>query len=35
MKVYVFNDPEGFDLEEDLLFWLDLNLKAKSSKKRK
>jgi hypothetical protein len=29
MKGYVFNDPEGFDLEEDLLFWLDLNLKGK------
>jgi hypothetical protein len=39
MKGYVFNDLEGFDLEEDLLFWLDhcfaLNPKVKSSKKRK
>ena len=39
MKGYVFIDPEGFDLEEDLLFWLDhcidFNPKAKAAKKRK
>jgi hypothetical protein len=23
MKGYVFIDPEGFDLDEDLLFWLN------------
>ena len=23
MKGYVFIDPDGFDLEEDLVFWLD------------
>ena len=39
MKGYVFIDPEGFDLEEDLLFWLNhciaFNPKAKAAKKRK
>lgn len=39
MKGYVFIDPEGYDLEEDLLFWLDhciaFNPKAKAAKKRK
>ena len=38
MKGYVFIDPDGFDLEEDLLFWLDrcidFNPSAKSAKKR-
>ena len=39
MKGYVFIDPEGYDLEEDLLFWLDhciaFNPKAKAAIKRK
>ena len=39
MKGYVFVDPSGFDLDEDLQFWIGLclayNPKAKSSKKRK
>ncbi|MCH1418530.1 MAG: hypothetical protein L7U68_08320 [Flavobacteriaceae bacterium] len=39
MKGYVFIDPEGFDLEEDLLFWLDhcvvLTQKQKPLKKEK
>ena len=39
IKGYVFIDPEGFDLEEDLLFWLDhsiaFNPTAKAAKKRK
>jgi len=39
MKGYVFIDPEGFDLDEDLLFWLnhciDFNPMAKAAKKRK
>lgn len=39
MKGYVFITPEGFDLEEDLAYWLQLCLKfnplAKSSKKRR
>lgn len=39
MKGYVFITPEGIDLEEDLLFWLnhciDFNPKAKAAKKRK
>lgn len=39
MKGYVFVSPEGFDLEEDLAFWLqlclDFNPLAKASKKRK
>lgn len=39
MKGYIFITPEGFDLEEDLLFWLNhciaFNPKAKAAKKRK
>ena len=39
MKNFVFIDPIGYDLEEDLLFWiqlcLDFNPLAKASKKRK
>ena len=39
MKGYVFVDPNGFDTDEDLEFWLqkcvDFNPLAKSSKKRK
>jgi hypothetical protein len=39
MKNFVFIDPSGYDLEEDLLFWiqlcLDFNPLAKASKKRK
>ena len=39
MKGYVFIDLEGFDLDEDLLFWLnhciDFNPMAKATKKRK
>lgn len=39
MKGFVFVDANGFDLEEDLLFWINLclayNPKANSSKKRK
>ena len=39
MKGYVFIDPEGFDLEEDLLFWLNqciaFNPMAKIAQKRK
>ena len=39
MKGYVFIDPEGFDLDEDLLFWLDhctdFKQKAKAAEKRK
>lgn len=39
MKGYVFIDPEGFDLDEDLLFWLNhciaFNPMAKAAKKRK
>ena len=38
-KGYVFIDPEGFDLDEDLLFWLDhcidFNPKAKAAEKEK
>lgn len=38
MKGYVFITPEGFDLDADLEYWLDLciafNPLAKSSKKR-
>lgn len=38
MKGYVFVTPEGFDLEEDLEYWIDLCLSfnpiAKSSKKK-
>ena len=38
MKGYVFVDPEGFDLDEDLEHWiqlcLDFNPLAKMSKKR-
>ncbi len=39
MKGYVYVDPEGIDLDDDLDHWLDLalefNPKAKSSKKKK
>ncbi len=39
MRGYVFVDPDGFDLDEDLSHWLDLclafNPLAKSSKKKK
>jgi len=39
MKGYVFVTPEGFDTDEDLLYWIDLcvefNPLAKMSKKRK
>ncbi len=39
MKGYIYVTPEGFDMDEDLEYWLDLCLKfnpqAKISKKRK
>ena len=39
MKGYIFVEPSGYDLNEDLNFWIDLcsvfNPKAKASKKRK
>lgn len=39
MKGFVFIDPEGYDLDSDLDFWINLaleyNPKAKASKKRK
>ena len=39
LKGFVFVDPEGIDLEEDLDYWLELclafNPLAKSSKKKK
>ncbi len=39
MKGYVFISPDGFDLDEDLDFWiqkcLDFNPLAKASKKKK
>ena len=39
MKGFVFIEPEGVDLDEDLEYWvklcLDYNPKAKSSKKKK
>lgn len=39
MKGYVFIDPDGFDLEEDLVFWLDrciaFNPTAKIAQKRR
>ncbi|TNE53218.1 MAG: RNA methyltransferase [Bacteroidetes bacterium] len=39
MKGYTFVTPQGFDLEDDLEYWiqlcLDFNPQAKSSKKRK
>ena len=39
MKGYVWIDPAGYDLDEDLEFWLqaclDFNPQAKSSKKKK
>ncbi len=39
IKGYVFVTPEGFDMEEDLDYWLqlclDFNPLAKASKKRK
>jgi len=38
MKGYLFIEPEGVDMDEDLDFWvekcLDFNPKAKSSKKK-
>ena len=38
MKGYVFVDPSGMDLDEDLAYWIDLcisfNPKARASKKR-
>jgi TfoX/Sxy family transcriptional regulator of competence genes len=38
MKGFVFVDPEGIDLDEDLSYWIDLalefNPRAKSSKKK-
>lgn len=38
MKGYVFVDPEGFDMDEDLEYWvqktIDFNPFAKSSKKK-
>lgn len=38
MKGYVFVDPEGWDMDEDLDYWIDLclayNPKAKASKKK-
>lgn len=38
MKGYVFVNPDGFDLDKDLEYWiqlcLDFNPKAKSSKKK-
>ncbi len=39
MKGYVFITPDGFDLDEDLAYWIqlcvDFNPLAKASKKRK
>jgi hypothetical protein len=39
MKGYLFIDPEGVDMDIDLLFWigkcLEFNPLAKSSKKKK
>ena len=39
MKGYVFITPEGFDMDKDLAYWVDLclafNPMAKSSKKKK
>ena len=39
MKGFVFVDPEGIDLDEELEFWIDLaldfNPRARSSKKKK
>ncbi len=39
MKGYVFVEPEGIDMDEDLQYWvqlcLDFNPMAKSSKKKK
>ncbi len=39
MKGFIFVEPEGIDLEDDLEYWVDLcleyNPKAKSSKKKK
>ena len=39
MKGYVFVDPLGFDMDDDLEYWiqlcLDFNPIAKSSKKKK
>ena len=39
MKRYIFVEPSGYDLNEDLNFWIDLclvfNPKAKASKKHK
>ena len=39
MKSYLFIEPEGYDMDEDLEFWitkcLEFNPKAKASKKKK
>ena len=39
MRGYIFVTPDGFDLDKDLSYWLDLclafNPQAKSSKKKK
>ena len=39
MKGYIFVEPNGYDLDEDLNFWIDLcigfNQMAKASKKLK
>lgn len=39
MKGYVFVTPEGFDLDDDLSYWIDkclfFNPKAKASRKKK
>ena len=39
MKGFVFIDPEGFDLDDELEYWIELavnfNPKAKSGKRRK
>jgi len=39
MKGYIFVEPSGYDLNEDLNFWIDLcsvfNPKTKASKKHK
>jgi hypothetical protein len=39
MKGFVFVDPQGTDMDEDLEYWMqlaiDYNPKAKSSKKKK
>ena len=39
MKGFIFVTPDGFDLDDDLLYWIDLCIQhnpfAKASKKRK